>query len=118
MIRALTLLLLCQLAGTVAARGLALPVPGPVLGLVLLLGLLAARPRLADAVRPTIMGLLGVMSLLFVPAGVGIVQHLRLFAAQGLGMVVALVISTVLALVVAALAFTVTARLMGERHDA
>jgi len=45
MIASLSLILLCQLAGEVIVRGFALPMPGPVVGLVLLLGLLLARDR-------------------------------------------------------------------------
>ena len=41
MLRTLGLLLGCQLAGEFIARGLGLPIPGPVLGLVILLAALA-----------------------------------------------------------------------------
>jgi putative effector of murein hydrolase LrgA (UPF0299 family) len=47
MIASLSLILLCQLAGEVIVRGFALPVPGPVVGLMLLLLLLLARDRFA-----------------------------------------------------------------------
>ena len=47
MLRTLGLLLGCQLAGEFIARGLGLPIPGPVLGLVILLAALALRPPLA-----------------------------------------------------------------------
>jgi len=53
MLRTLGLLLGCQLAGEFIARGLGLPIPGPVLGLVILLAALALRPPLASALRPT-----------------------------------------------------------------
>jgi holin-like protein len=51
MIASLSLILLCQLAGEVVVRGFALPMPGPVIGLVLLLGLLLARDRFAVLAR-------------------------------------------------------------------
>ena len=41
MLRALTILVLCQFAGEVTARAAGLTMPGPVLGLLLLLGILA-----------------------------------------------------------------------------
>ena len=48
MVGALTGLLLCQLAGEVLARSLGLPVPGPVVGMVLLFAALLRRlPRRA-----------------------------------------------------------------------
>ena len=91
MLRALALLFTCQLAGEVVVRGLKAPVPGPVLGLVLLaLGLALARrfggPS-SDTVEATALGrmaagLLGVLGVLFVPAGVGLVQHLPLLRAR------------------------------------
>jgi hypothetical protein len=40
MLRALAVLLVCQLVGEVITRGLMLPLPGPVLGLLLLVALL------------------------------------------------------------------------------
>jgi holin-like protein len=89
MIASLSLILLCQLAGEVFVRGLALPMPGPVIGLMLLLVLLVARDRFAvlargplqgDGVESASRGLLANLSLLFVPAGVGVVQKLDLVA--------------------------------------
>ena len=85
MIAGLQPYLLCQLAGEVIVHGLGLPVPGPVLGLVfLLLLLLLARDRFAvlargplqgDGVENASRGLLAHLSLMFVPAGVGVVQN-------------------------------------------
>ena len=82
MIRGFFLLLACQLVGEVLARSLALPAPGPVIGLALLaLGLAAwtrRRPMSDDEIAASDVGraatgLLGSLSLLFVPAGVGVV---------------------------------------------
>ncbi|OPZ06670.1 MAG: hypothetical protein BWZ09_00237 [Alphaproteobacteria bacterium ADurb.BinA305] len=103
MIAALTLLLVFQLVGEVIARALALPIPGPVIGMALLLGALAARPALLDALRPTATALLQHLSLLFVPAGTGIVIYGDRIAAEWLPLVVALFLSTFLALAVTAL---------------
>ncbi|GLR97023.1 tetrahydromethanopterin S-methyltransferase subunit G [Bradyrhizobium liaoningense] len=47
MLASLGLILLCQLIGEAVVRGLGLPLPGPVLGLLLLLVLLLARDRFA-----------------------------------------------------------------------
>jgi holin-like protein len=87
MIASLSLILLCQLAGEVILRGLALPMPGPVIGLLILPSLLLARDRFAflakgplqgDGVEGASRGLLAHLSLLFIPAGVGVVQKLDL----------------------------------------
>lgn len=103
MIRGLFILLFCQLAGEVVARGLGLPVPGPVLGLALLTVGLALRDRwrpfgdealLASDVGRVSMALLGSLSLLFVPAGVGVVQYAALFGQYGMALALALLVST------------------------
>lgn len=102
MIPALATLLLCQLLGEVVVLLTAAPVPGPVVGLALLLVLLALRPAWADAVRPTSQGLLQHLSLLFVPAGVGVMQHLQRLGSEALAIGVALVLSTLVGLAVSA----------------
>ncbi|SUZ30382.1 Antiholin-like protein LrgA [Roseibaca ekhonensis] len=118
MIRVFALILCCQLAGEAAARSLALPVPGPVLGMAGLFVLMLASPRVAQAVRPVGDGILRHLSLLFVPAGVGIVGHLRLLGENALAIGVALIASTVLAIAVGALVFRAVARLTEAKPDA
>ena len=124
MVRGFVLLLSCQLAGEVVSRGLFLPVPGPVLGLVfLLLGLIAYQRRCE--LTPEVVGqaeigrvadgLLQNLALLFVPAGVGVVQHLPKLAQHGVAFAAALVGSTVLTLVVTVLVFTAVARQVARR---
>lgn len=121
MIPALVTLLGFQLGGEVVSRALGMPLPGPVLGMVALVAAFAIWPALVDLVRPVAQGLLAHLSLLFVPAGVGVVAHLPLLAAEGPAIAVALVGSTVLAIAVGALAFAGVARLTGDeegqRHD-
>ena len=111
-LHALALLLAFQLIGEAATYALALPVPGPVLGMTLLLGVLALRRDLLARLRPTTSTLLTHLSLLFVPAGVGVMVHGARLAAEGLAIVVAMVVSTVLAL--AATALTVRALLRDD----
>lgn len=100
MLRALTTLLLCQFAGEVVARALDLPLPGPVIGLVLLLGLLVVRRGPDEAMRSTSNGLLRHLSLLFVPAGVGVVTQLDALAQDWVAIAGAVLVSTALGLVV------------------
>ena len=114
MLNGILTLLGCQLAGEAVARGLHLPVPGPVVGMAGLAVLLLARPRLHATVAPVAAGLLSSLSLLFVPAAVGVVQVLPLLRTEGLAIGVALVASTVAALVVTALTFRGVARLLGQ----
>ena len=67
MLAGFALLMLCQLAGEALVKISALPVPGPVVGMVLLAGLLAARAPLPSGLTGTAQALLGNLSLLFVP---------------------------------------------------
>lgn len=97
----LALLLLCQSAGEAAARLLHLPLPGPVLGLLVLVALLQWQ-RLRAPAGAAADALLQHLSLLFVPVGVGVMAHLPLIGQHGLRMAAALLLSTWLGLAVTA----------------
>ncbi len=103
MIPALATLLVFQLLGEALVRVLAAPVPGPVLGLALLLLVLVLRPAWLAVIRPTAQTLLQHLSLLFVPAGVGVMLHLQRLGDEALAIGVALVLSTLVGLASAAL---------------
>jgi len=94
MIFCLALLLTCQLAGEVIVRLCHLPVPGPVIGMGLLFAGLALRGSIPAALDDTAGKLLSHLSLLFVPAGVGIMRHLDLIMANWLAIAAALIGST------------------------
>jgi putative effector of murein hydrolase LrgA (UPF0299 family) len=119
MLRAFGILLACQLAGEVIARGLALPLPGPVVGLIILVALLlvAERRHLVDnaTVDETWLGkvsngLLAALGVMFVPAGVGVIQQLGLLREEGLALFAALIVSTVLTLIVTVWVFVAVSR--------
>jgi putative effector of murein hydrolase LrgA (UPF0299 family) len=123
MIAGLSLILLCQLIGEVIVRGLALPMPGPVLGMVLLLLLLLARDRFAllargplqnDGVESTSRGMLAHLSLMFIPAGVGVVQKLDLLAERGVVILLILAASVVITLLATVGTFLVANRLLSR----
>ncbi|MGA7805054.1 CidA/LrgA family protein [Bradyrhizobium sp.] len=126
MIASLGLILLCQLIGEAAVRGLGLPMPGPVIGLMLLVLLLLARDRFGILARGPLQdggietasrGLLANLSLLFVPAGVGVVQKLDLLVAHGLVIIAILAVSVVVTLLATVATFLFASRLM-TRKDA
>lgn len=117
MIHALIAILLCQLAGEAATGLLGLPVPGPVIGMLLILGILVASPRAAGLLRPTAEGILSHLSLLFVPAGVGVVGHVSTLGGQAAALLLAVVASTVLAIAAGAATFTLVARLTGAGDE-
>ncbi|WP_022722813.1 CidA/LrgA family protein [Rhodopseudomonas sp. B29] len=121
MIASLGVILLCQLFGEGLVRGLGLPLPGPVIGLMLLLGLLLlrdgvgafARGPLGDGgVENASKGLLAHLSLMFVPAGVGVVQQLDMIAAHGIAIALVLAGSVLITLLVTVLSFLAAARLL------
>jgi holin-like protein len=96
---AVTALLVCQLIGELVARALGLPIPGPVIGMLLLFVVLLVRhggeglpEGHLEGVADTLLGNLG---LLFVPAGVGVMLYLPLLARDGVAIVAAIVGGTV-----------------------
>lgn len=125
MIPGFAILLGLQLVGEIVAHALGLPVPGPVLGMALLVAGLAAwsfaggpDPLRAEApLGRAADGLLGSLAVLFVPAGVGVVQYLDLIAAEGTAIVVTLVASTVITMVVTAATFRLVKRLTGRGDE-
>ncbi|MPZ11483.1 MAG: CidA/LrgA family protein [Kiloniellaceae bacterium] len=117
MLPALTALLLCQLIGEAAVRLVDLPVPGPVLGLALLLATLALRRGVPASLESTAGGLLKHFSLLFVPAGVGVLQHLGRIEAEWLAIAAALLVSSVATIVVTAVVMRGMIRLMKLDDD-
>ena len=112
MLAALATLLVCQLAGEAIVRVATLPIPGPVVGMILLFALMLAHAPLPSLLSDTADGLLKHLSLLFVPAGVGVVQQLGRLGNDGLRLVAVVVLTTVIALTVTALVFAGIARLL------
>ena len=119
MLLSLGLILLCQLIGEAIARGTDVPVPGPVIGLALCVLLLLARDALVrwmpaelrdGTFEATGRGILSHLSLLFIPAGVGVVQRLDVLGSNALAITVSVVVSTILGLVVTAWVFSIVAR--------
>lgn len=88
-----------QSIGELLSRGLALPFPGPVVGMLLLL--LALRvPAVREPVAACANFLLSHLSLLFVPVGVGVMTHLGLLGQYGVRMLLVIVLSTWMGLAV------------------
>lgn len=99
----LLVLVACQLVGGFLARLFDLPVPGAVIGMVLLLAWLQLRrPGPDSGVVRVSEGLLRHLQLFFVPAGVGVVQYAGVLAASAVPLVVGLVASWLVTLLVTA----------------
>jgi len=98
-----TLIFVCQLVGEATVLATGLPVPGPVCGMVLMFLGLVVRGGLPEDLAKVGDALLGNLSLLFVPAGVGVMLHAGLIVREWLPITVALVASTLITIAVTAL---------------
>ena len=110
MLRAFVVIVCFQFAGEALSRFAGLPVPGPVVGLALLVLAALAWPALQREVEEVADLLLRHLSLLFVPAGVGVLQYLDLLRSEWLTLLAVVVLSTALTLAVSALAFAAMTR--------
>ena len=107
-----------QLAGEVCVRLLGLSIPGPVMGMLFLLLTLALRGGAPTSLEVTATTLLKHLSLLFVPAGVGVIVHLNRISSEWLPILAALVLSTVISLTITALMMRLTQHLVSARKSA
>lgn len=115
MLHTLGLLLGCQLLGEITARGFGVAIPGPVLGLALLVVLLRIFPALAEQLRPTTTIILAHLSFLFVPAGVGVIANFEVLFDDGLALLAILTLSTVLSMLATVGTFLGVRRLIEGR---
>lgn len=112
----IALLLLCQLSGEIFVVWSGLPVPGPVVGMAVLFVGLALRGRVPVGLGRVVDGLLAHLSLLFIPAGVGVMLHIAMLREEWLAISVALVLSTVLTILVTGLLMTVLIRQLERKR--
>ncbi|GEN22172.1 murein hydrolase transporter LrgA [Halomonas cupida] len=116
LILGMSILLACQFAGELLVRAFDLPIPGPVIGMVILLVGLLVRGKVPSSLRTTGEGLLRYLTLLFVPAGVGLMLHGRLIADDWLAIGMTLLLSTALTLAVTAWVMQRLANRFGGRQ--
>ena len=119
-LNAVTVLLLFQLAGETLVLVLELPIPGPVMGMFLLLASLLLRNQMEQSLETTANGILRHLSLLFVPAGVGVMIHISRIGEEWLPIVTALLLSTLITLAITALSMRLIKQLLRQgpsHHD-
>ncbi|RRR69123.1 MAG: CidA/LrgA family protein [Candidatus Viridilinea halotolerans] len=102
MINAILALLTLQLTGEILVRAFGWPLPGPVVGMLLLFVALKLYGRVPSSLQRVADGLLANLALLFVPAGVGVMLHFELIAASWWQLLLTLVVSTVVTLLATA----------------
>ncbi|ALF87171.1 MULTISPECIES: CidA/LrgA family protein [Ralstonia solanacearum species complex] len=118
MLQTFAILLTFQSVGELLSYSLHLPVPGPVIGMALLFCyLLADRGRILEVMQGTVKELLRHLTILFVPAGVGVMAQLHRIGQEWLPILVATVVSTWLAIATAALVTRALMRRMGDRDE-
>ena len=123
MIVGITILLVFQLIGEVAAYFLGGFVPGPVIGMAMIavvLTLTGGVKTLQPAHQQTLetsRSILTNLGILFVPAGVGIIQHLDLIRDRGFALLAIVLLSTVITLTVTVWVFILVKRLTGGYAD-
>lgn len=102
MLRSLTILLVFQLAGECLSALLNWPVPGPVLGMLLLLSVLILRGRLSAGLADDAQHLLRYLPLILIPPSVGIMDHGPTLREEGLAVGLTIVLTTIFSLLLAA----------------
>ena len=114
MIKGFIVIIGLLLVGEVLSDGFSLPVPGSVIGMVLLFVGLIILKSVPDDVGKVSDGLVAHIGLLFVPAGAGISLYLGMIAENWLVIVLASVGSTVLSLIATVLLFKLLSKEGGE----
>ncbi len=104
------LLIALQLVGEAIVTVTGLPIPGAVIGLVLLYIILSVRGEASEEMTRTTGFLLDNLALLFVPAGVGVIAYLPLIADQWEMIVAALLVSVTVTIALTAATMSWLAR--------
>jgi putative effector of murein hydrolase LrgA (UPF0299 family) len=107
MLNALAVLLVFQLIGEVAVQWLKLPLPGPLIGMLLLFGVLTLRRGVPEWLRETANGILQHLMLLFIPAVTGVILYFEQLGDDWVAFVVAALAGTAISIVVTALTLRV-----------
>ncbi len=113
----IAILLIFQLIGEVVAIILDIPVPGPVIGMLLLLVTLLLRGVVSKSLDSTASSIISHLSLLFIPAGVGVMTHFDRIEAEWLPITLALVFSTILTLALTAVSMKLVQTVIVRRRE-
>ena len=122
MLTAIFTILVLQLIGEVLQKYFDLAIPGPVIGLMLMLLTLmmtnSKKLNVLASLRTEIINtsekLLRYLSLLFVPIGVGVVMHLQLLEMQLLRLLLVIVLGTMSTMIFTSLIFS---RISSKKFD-
>ena len=113
----ITILLIYQLVGEVTVLYLELAVPGPVMGMILLFVTLLIRRKTPESLNTAATTLLSHLSLLFIPAGVGMMVHFERIGNEWLPISIAIILSAIITFIATALIMLSCSRLLGKTGD-
>lgn len=116
-LKQLAIILSISLAGEVLSAVLPLPIPASIYGIVILFALLSSRILHVDDIRETSSFLIAFMSMLFIPAGVGLMTSFPLLAENLIAYIVITAVSTVLVMAVSGRAAQAAIRREGKEGN-
>ena len=116
-VNGLTVLLFYQLIGEISVRWLGLPVPGPVLGMIMLFITLVIKGNISKSLQGASTTLLSHLSLLFIPAGVGMMVHFERIQNEWLPISIALLLSTTITLIFSAVVMLLMSKLVNGKEN-
>lgn len=117
MLACIAVFLLLQIIGETISLLLNLPIPGAVLGMVLMLFFLITKDGLLEKVRPTASVLLAHLALLFVPAGIGVIRQSERITSEWLAITLVIVLGTAITMIATALTIQWAAKRLGVDDD-
>ena len=117
MLACIAVFLLLQIIGETISLLLNLPIPGAVLGMVLMLIFLITKDSLLEKVRPTASVLLAHLALLFVPAGIGVIRQSERITSEWLAITLVIVLGTAITMIATALTIQWAAKRLGVDDD-
>lgn len=117
MLRGIFELLLFQFLGFLVVSLLALPIPSPVMGLLLLFLSLLLRGNLSDPLVKVSSVLLPLLPLFLIPASAAIIQHKALLLDDGVAITTAIVVSLVVTIIATPYIFYFFIKLFGKPHE-
>lgn len=110
MLGAIALLFVCQLAGEAIHRLTGVPLPGSVIGMMLLLGWLAFIPRERPGLTQVSGWLTAHLSIMLLPPAVGLMDEGAVLSRHGVSILAATAFSTILTMLVTVWVFRLVAR--------
>ena len=112
----ITVLLIYELLGEICTLLLRLPIPGPVLGMMFLFLTLMWHGKIPKSLNLASDTLLSHLSLLFIPAGVGVMIHFDLIFQEFIAISLTLLLSTMITMAVTAVIMLATQHVLVRRE--